>query len=517
MKKAIIFLFVLIPIFINAQNNCNFFKHSIIQIEKTQINTTASDFGASFVGSELFYSAFTEDEIKDIANGVTKDIFYNIYASPIDGDGNIKSGKVGLMDELSKGYHAGPVSFCENTQELFVTLSNFEEPEIKNKVYQKAKIRLKIIVVKKQNGEWKYVGELPFNSSAYSVGHPTISTTGDTLFFAAKIPDFGEGETDIYMSVRENGKWGEMKNLGNIINTTKDEMTPFLFKGNILIYASAGMETGKEDLDLYYTCISQNGFSSPQKLDVLNSTEDDLGLVIHQNEKIGYFVSRRVGGTGSDDIYKVTFEKGEFDLELLVQDKISKAPMPNAIVSFSDGKKLNTNTQGIITRDLDYDMNYQATSEIEKYMNESVSFSTIDQPYGTIKRVINVEKVKVGQKFTIENIFYDFDKWDILPESEVELDKLVKIMNDNPDWKVELGSHTDCRGSDSYNELLSQKRSDSAVGYIVYKGISKDRIIAKGYGETQLVNECDDGVACSEADHRKNRRTEFKILGMGDE
>jgi outer membrane protein OmpA-like peptidoglycan-associated protein len=240
-------------------------------------------------------------------------------------------------------------------------------------------------------------------------------------------------------------------------------------------------------------------------------------LVIHQNEKIGYFVSRRVGGTGSDDIYKVTFEKGEFDLELLVQDKNSKAPMPNATVNFSDGKKLTTNSKGIITRDLDYDMNYQATSEIEKYMNESVSFSTVDQPYGTIKRVINVEKVKVGQKFTIENIFYDFDKWDILPESEVELDKLVKIMNDNPDWKVELGSHTDCRGSDSYNELLSQKRSDSAVGYIVSKGISKDRIIAKGYGESQLVNECDDGVDCSEADHRKNRRTEFKILGMGDE
>ena len=120
----------------------------------------------------------------------------------------------------------------------------------------------------------------------------------------------------------------------------------------------------------------------------------------------------------------------------------------------------------------------------------------------------------MGQIFVMENIYYDFDKWDILPESEIELDKLVKVMNDNPSWKVELGSHTDCRGNDAYNEKLSQKRSDSAVNYIVNSGIQKDRIIAKGYGESMLVNECDDGVQCTEEQHRKNRRTEFKILEM---
>ena len=114
----------------------------------------------------------------------------------------------------------------------------------------------------------------------------------------------------------------------------------------------------------------------------------------------------------------------------------------------------------------------------------------------------------------MENIFYDFNKWDILPESEVELDKLVKIMKENPSWKVELGSHTDCRGSDAYNEKLSQKRSESAVEYIIEHGIARDRIIAKGYGESQLVNRCDDGVDCSEEEHRQNRRTEFKILEM---
>lgn len=151
---------------------------------------------------------------------------------------------------------------------------------------------------------------------------------------------------------------------------------------------------------------------------------------------------------------------------------------------------------------------------MEGYMNDSKTITTVGKPFGVIKETLYVEKVVVGQKFVMENIYYDFDKWDILPESEIELNKLVKVMNDNPSWKVELGSHTDCRGSDPYNKILSQKRSDSAVAYIISKGIAEDRIIAKGYGETELVNKCDDGVKCSEAEHRKNRRTEFKILEM---
>lgn len=154
------------------------------------------------------------------------------------------------------------------------------------------------------------------------------------------------------------------------------------------------------------------------------------------------------------------------------------------------------------------------TTEIEGYQNSSKNITTVGKPFGIIKDTIWVEKVELGQKFVMENIFYDFDKWDILPQSEIELNKLIKIMNDNPSWKVELGSHTDSRGSDSYNEILSQKRSDSAVNYIIKNGISEDRIIAKDYGESQLVNQCKNGVECTDEEHRQNRRTEFKILEM---
>jgi outer membrane protein OmpA-like peptidoglycan-associated protein len=503
----------ILPFVMGAQTNNEFIKNVTIGIEKTGINTVGSDFGPAFVENSLWYSAFTDEGIRKMQQGKTKDVFYNIFATPVDSKGNLQSGKEVKLRDVSAGYHAGPVSYCEQTGELFVTLSNYENPEIKNVVFQKANIPLKIIILEKSGSGWRYVSDLPFNSSSYSVGHPAISASGDTLFFASNIPDKGYGGTDLYMTVRENGNWGEMINLGEEINTSADDMFPFLYKGNRLIYASAGKAAGKGGLDIYYADKNGTSFENPKNFDVLNSPEDDFGLVMHSEDEVGYFTSQKSGGEGSDDIYKVTFE-GQYDLELVVRNTKTQETMPNVQVNFSDGTTLTTNSSGMVTRDLEKNTDYTATTEMKDYMNDSESFTTKNQPYGTIEVVLSIEKVEVGQKFVMENIYYDFDKWDILPESEVELDKLVKIMKDNPGWEVELGSHTDCRGSDAYNEELSQKRSDSAVNYIVSHGISRDRITAKGYGETQLVNECDDGVECTEEQHRKNRRTEFKILGM---
>ncbi|WP_158869079.1 OmpA family protein [Maribellus comscasis] len=513
MKKVFLLLLAALPFFGFAQNDCDFFDHTTIQIEKTNINTSASDFGPSFVENELWYSAFTDEEISKLSAGESKDIFYNLFVTALNLNGDLQGGKKTELEEISSDYHAGPVSYCPATKELFVTLSNYDNPEIKNKLYRKANVHLKTIVVKKVNGTWSLVEELPFNDATYSVGHPAITAGGKVLYFVSDMPG-GQGGTDIYKSVKENGVWGEPVNLGATINTSGNEMFPYVYQNEMLFFASSGINASKDDLDIYYSCFSGNSYTTPVALNELNTNLDDFGLVIHKDAKVGYFVSKKDGGQGDDDIYKVILDKGEYKLELLVRDKKTQEPIPSAAVSFSDGEKLAANAVGIITRALDYETKYTATSELEGYMNESISFSTAGEEYGIMKLIINVEKVEVGQKFVMENIFYDFDKWDILPASEIELDKLVKVMEDNPSWKVELGSHTDSRGSDAYNEKLSQKRSESAVGYIVSKGISRDRIIAKGYGETQLVNQCDDGVPCSDEEHQMNRRTEFKILGM---
>lgn len=512
MKSVILAIFLTFPFYLFAQKDCNFFDHRSVQIEKTNINTPGSDMGPSFVGSELWYSAHSEMQIQKSKHKKSQVIFYQLYSSPINANGDIVGGKNAELADITKKCHAGPVSYCDATQELFVTLSNDDAPDIQNAIFKKAQIRLKIVIAKEINGKWTVTEELPFNSSKYSVGHPAISPTGDTLYFASNMPGSIGGSTDLYLSVRNNGKWGDPVNLGSKINTAGNDMFPFVYKNGMLIFASNGKKAGATDLDLYYSCPSGNNFTEPVSLNEFNSDADDFGLVLYKNGKVGYFSSQRDGGEGDDDIYKALLEKEEYKLELLVRDDESHLPIPSAKVTFSDGKNFTTDQNGIVKRDLDYNTDYTATSQMKNYMDNTISFSTIDADYGVIKKVIDAEKLKVGRKITINNIYYNFDKWNLLPESKVVLDKLVRIMKENPDLIAELGSHTDCRGSDAYNMKLSQKRSDSAVNYIVSKGISRDRIIAKGYGETQLINKCADGVPCSEAEHRMNRRTEFKIL-----
>lgn len=436
MKKLLFIVLTILPFLVFSQN-C-FFDNTTLKIEKTNINSSYSDFGPSIVNDELWYSSFTNEEMERLAKGQTKKIFYNLYSVPMNINSDILNGKYPQIDDISEGYHAGPVSYCVETGELFVTLSNFDNPDIRNKIYQKSDIRLKIVVVKKIEGKWKLMYEFPFNDSKYSVGHPTISKDGNILYFASNMPGT-LGKTDIFMCTRNDSTWSEPVNLGNKINTSNDNMFPFLFEDNILIFSS---RNENDKLNLFYTNLSDTSFV-PKEIYELNSNEDDFGLVINNNKTVGYFTSRRNGGVGDDDIYKVLFTKIEPEPQPVL-------PVPVPLV--------------------------------------------------------------VNQIFTLNNIFYDFDKWDILPESEVELDSLVTVLKEHPELKVELGSHTDCRGSDAYNIILSQKRSDSAVNYIVSKGISRDKIVAKGYGETILINKCDDGVWCSESEHRKNRRTEIKIL-----
>ncbi len=512
MKKIILLIFTTLPLITVAQDACDFFKYRNITIDKTNINTAQSDFGPAFVNDALWISAFTGDEIAKLNKGVTKKIYYNLFSLKTDNKGNVTGPKNVQLENLSAGYHAGPVSYCDKTKELFVTINNFENPEIRNKVYRKADIRLKIIIAQKEGEIWKLKEELPFNDSTYSVGHPAISVTGDTLFFASDKPNSGFGNSDIYMSVRKDGKWGDPVNLGANINTEFDEMFPFFYQGSFLFYASNKKGNQVADFDVKYSCKEGSYFRNPKPLDILNTNEDDFGLIIHPNGKTGYFVSRRDGGLGDDDIYKITF-KGEYNLELMVMDKKLMQPIQNPKVKFSDNLAA-TLTGTLLTRKLTENGTIIATTEIEGYLNTSKSISTVNKNPGILKDTLWVEKVVVMQKFVMENIYYDFDKSNILPESETELNKLVKVMNDNPSWKVELGSHTDSRGSNAYNDKLSQRRSDSAVGYIVKSGIGSDRITAKGYGETQLINKCKNGVDCTEEEHRFNRRTEFKILQM---
>jgi outer membrane protein OmpA-like peptidoglycan-associated protein len=565
-----------------------------IIIEPQKFNTISSDISPFIIGDKLYYSSVREDYFNKSGRERKNKAFYDVYQVPLDSKGHVLFPNRELVPGFGNVYHEGPVSWCQATGELFVTLSNMIDPDTIPTFFPKEHIRLRLVIKKQVEGVWEVVEELPFNEDTHHYAHPAISVTGDTLVFSSDRDSTGYGQSDLYMSIRKDGKWSDPINLGPHINTAGNEMFPTFGPDGYLYFSSDGHPGGLGQLDIYYTTFPEQG-PVVNLGNKINSGHDDFGLIFHPNQETGYFTSDRTG-VGSDDIYRIdlirllehitgrvvddfsndpisgatvwlkdcsgnilhTMESGNdggfgFEVlkgacyhavamkegydgdsrdisgidfvelrlkrkskyELLVLDMDDNMPLSNALIACGNQPQWFTGINGKASPEFPVEgfCNFRITKD--GYLDQTLRVdATKFTPGADRVDTVWLYKKDIGRTFVLENIYYDFDKWDILPESEIEIHKLIKIMNDNPTLKVELGSHTDSRGSDSYNEWLSQKRSDSAVGYIINNGISKDRIIAKGYGEYQLVNHCANGVRCTEPEHRKNRRTEFKIIGF---
>ncbi|MCZ4244159.1 OmpA family protein, partial [Pedobacter punctiformis] len=232
----------------------------------------------------------------------------------------------------------------------------------------------------------------------------------------------------------------------------------------------------------------------------------------------GYFSSNRTDGLGSDDIYSFTREQVlAFSLSGKVYNKVTGQPLSGAMVTLNKTGgsvlRVETDETGAFKFKLEKASDYGLTGEKTNFRSDGTDLTTKNLTSSAeIKKDLYLEAVELNKAIRLENIYYDFDKSNIRADAAVELDKLVKIMQDNPTMWIELGSHTDSRGNDAYNLALSQRRAESAVQYIISRGISKNRIEAKGYGETRLLNRCTNGVKCTPAEHQLNRRTEFKIV-----
>ena len=257
-----------------------------------------------------------------------------------------------------------------------------------------------------------------------------------------------------YCEKLADGSWGKPLNCGKNINTKDEEAFPTINGDDVLYYSSKGLP-GMGGYDLFSVQGSKTNWAKPEHIPYpINSTSDDFWY-ISKDGLTGYFSSDRENGEGNDDIYSFSY----------------KTPKP---------KKQPKN-------DPEPEIAGPATPE---------------------------KKYETGSSFILNNIYYDLDKSNIRPDAAIELDKLVVILKEHPNMKIELSSHTDSRAPDDYNMALSQRRANAAVAYLISKGINKNRMIAKGYGETRLVNNCSNGVPCSEADHQLNRRTEVKILSQ---
>ncbi len=364
--------------------------------------------------------------------------------------------------------------------------------------------------------------------SASSYGQPTLSPDGNKLYFSSN-REGGYGGHDIWVVnyVRRGRTWSEPVNLGETVNTSKNEMFPYFNQHDGKLYFSSNGHPGFGGLDMFNTEGSGEEWSAPENLSIpMNSGGDDFGITFdNMNQLHGFFSSNRDGGRGGDDIYEFYKIPPIIDVKGVVIDSTTKEPLPGSLVTITWN---DTNKIEIIT-----DAQGSYFAELEENKIYTIQASNDTNYYFPSKRiaVVNTFKLKCDTHFVEDfqlksmievwelPIFYDLDKAFIRPDAAEVLDKFSKeILLEYPRIVIEMGSHTDCRSSYAYNMDLSRRRADSAVAYLVSKGIMKERLFAKGYGESQLTNHCKcegtEVVPCSEAEHQKNRRTTIKIVNF---
>jgi outer membrane protein OmpA-like peptidoglycan-associated protein/tetratricopeptide (TPR) repeat protein len=372
---------------------------------------------------------------------------------------------------------------------------------------------------------------MPVNEEAsYWNSTPAFSPDGEELYFASNRPG-GFGGTDLYKATKlANGDFGNAQNLGPEINTPGNEMFPMPVASGEFFFASDG-HPGFGKLDLF---VAESKDGSVEVINLgknINSVADDFGIFFTQYPKEGFITSNREGGVGDDDIYffqDMTPKPKIVNVLLNVTTKERTADgseeiLPQTRVALYDDTNKSvggdfTNEKGQVRFKLEVDENFTLIASKNGYFTQSIDYSTegkTPKPEELIQDVTNVtldttivlEQLVLEKAIVLENIYYDLDRAEIRPDAAAELDKLVKILEDNPSIKIELSSHTDDRASDEYNQDLSQRRAESAVEYLVSQGIDRERLVARGYGESQLIIE----NATTEEDHQINRRTEFKV------
>ncbi len=498
------------------------------------LNTPKSDWGAVAYGRDVVFASDRMD-MPDYLNVTQKENhpFLTFDDGHLPGKKNygwtgngylrlyIQRGNIYYFPApIKTGYHIGPASFTADGNELYFTLTRIPKENDYDEKGNLRTINVEIYSSKKDStGNWTPSVAFKYNKiNEYSVGDPYISRDGKTLYFVSNMPG-GKGGTDIYYCTKKaTGEWDNPVNLTEI-NTNGNERTPSFDSENNFYFSSDG-RIGMGGLDIFKSKVVNGNFLDPVNMGYpLNSPQDDFAYNSN-NPDSGYFASNRPGGLGSDDIYRAIAKKPQrfaFELEGTAYDKQTKKPIANAVISLTKigGPPLNVqaDSDGTFKFDLETNSNYNLNGKKANFRSESVNLSTVNLTSPTlIKADIYFEKIVLNEEIVLANIYYDFDLFNIRQDAAKELNKLVKILNDNPAIFIELGSHTDSRGSDQYNQWLSEKRANSVVRYLIDRGINQNRILAKGYGKTQLLNRCDDGIKCTEAEQELNRRTEFKII-----
>ncbi len=461
--------------------------------------------------------------------------------------------------DFNSVFHIGPLIITKNKKRVYYTQTNTIQPishfslkENPIPIIQRLEIYYRDFI----NGKWSSPKSLPFNNkNQYSVGQPALSTDEKILYFVSDMPGT-LGGSDLFSTVISGdslNKFSLPKNLGNEINTTGNELFPACDSQGNLYFSSDG-RIGMGGLDIYKATPKPD--SSYDILNLgspINSSKDDFSLGFSDSSgSSGFFSSDRDLGKGKDDIYAFEFK---FKPVLLVQILQAENLIPIVGVNVKIDSNLKvSDIHGKVSLLVDTNHHYfikafkngildSACAKVYILKNSpdtvkvilTLSIPTVieslisknqnkdadrkpkskeEDQENDLTENIPMTKVNLvkGNTFVLKKFYYDLDKWNIRKDAAIQLDKLFIVLEENPKVQIQLNSHTDSRGSEAYNNLLSQLRADAAVRYLTDKGISAKRLRPKGFGKTKILNKCKTDIACTEAEHQLNRRTEITIL-----
>lgn len=518
-------------------------KPSPVKIQGLVGNTNQAEFGPIKMGDELILTSSKKPLIYK-NNGLP---YLGLYKARLKSPSEIEKLELFSPNLLDANANEGTPAFSKDGNTMVFARGNTGKSKDLSP-------DVDLYISTKRDGNWSTPERLAISDSIGWDGSPAFSRDGKTLYFASNRRG-GKGGLDLYRAPMDNsGRFGRPINLGSTINTRGNELFPYVSEDGKLYFSSDG-HPSLGGLDIFVASRSGDEIQIEHLGVPVNSVGDDFGLFLSDSTQ-GYFSSNRVGGKGDDDIYYFESTGSEdrwWSNEISITESVEPAkvalyhvrtrivntrnkPIANAKVGikrngeiqpvqFSDAEgyleimdlnpadqiSFNASKEKFLTKRSEFLMDGR---EIPKQLlKKELTDTTFDHKITLSQAEIGDE---IGALFEVNPIYYDLDKSTIRPDAAAELDKIVQVLKDNPNISIELGSHTDARASASYNLKLSQRRAESAVRYIIEHGIEAARIKAKGYGETQLINGCSDGVDCSEEAHQENRRTEFKITDLND-
>ena len=498
--------------------------------EIKDINSKDDDFSPAYARDDfgvIYFTSSRDDASGNKTHGATGQNFTDIFESRID-----KKGKWSMpvpVEALNSEFEDGTPNFSSDYKEIYFTRCEAGKREKKG---------CSILYSTRKGDTWNTPKNLGIMPDSIIAAHPALSPDGLTLYFVSDMKG-GYGGKDIYYVTREKttSPWSKPKNAGPDINTSGDEVFPYVRSDGTLYFASDG-HIGMGGLDIFKAKQQPDGTWVVQNLkSPINSFADDFGIVFQNETEAGIFSSTRKGKS-NDDLYSFEMPPLKFSLTGLVKDEKTGVAISASMVQMiaSDGTNLQaeTGTGGDFKFVLKPAVDYIFLASKRGYLNGKEKETTKGQDKSR-EFMVTILLTAIDKPIELPNIFYDFDKWDLRPESMVTLDKLVETLNDNPNVTIELMSHTDARNTEEYNLILSQKRAQSVVDYLVSKGIELERLTAKGYGKsspkvvnaeiasqysflkagTQLTEQYVNSLTNDEQKeivHQINRRTEFKVL-----